>query len=145
MHEHCSVSCVSRTIVCVAYSTHCYRVSNKMPLERTQYLAWFLRHIGIEKHTFPTAWRDAIVSMQKNQSEIARLRAAIEAEYIAAQHALYSFTMKGRHEYITACQENIGRHFETLTTMMAPEEAIMIVASTLEQCGETGNSNLRAY
>ncbi len=84
------------------------------------------------------------MSMQKNQSEIARLRAAIEAEYIAAQHALYSFTMKGKHEYITACQENIGRHFETLTTMMAPEEAIMIVSSTLEKFSEKSNNNLRA-
>jgi len=85
---------------------------------------------------FSTAWKDAIMSIQTNHSEIARLRAAIEEEYIAAQHALYSFTAKGRHEYITACQENIGRHFETLTTMMEPEEAIMIVASTLEKFGE---------
>jgi hypothetical protein len=75
------------------------------------------------------------MSTQRNNSEIARLRAAIEEEYIAAQHALYSFTAKGRHEYLTTCQENIGRHFETLTTMMDPEEAIIIVASTLERVG----------
>lgn len=76
------------------------------------------------------------MSTHTNHSEIARLRAAIEAEYSAAQHALHSFTAKGKHEYITACQENIGRHFETLTTMMEPEEAIMIVASTLEKFEE---------
>jgi hypothetical protein len=73
---------------------------------------------------------------QKNHSEIARLRIAIEEEYIAAQRALYSFTAKGRHEYITTCQENIGKYFETLTTMMEPEEAIVIVASTLEGIGK---------
>lgn len=76
------------------------------------------------------------MSMQKNHSEIAQLRAAIEEEYIAARHALYSFTAKGRHEYITACQENICKHVETLMTMMEPGEAITIVASTLEKFEE---------
>ncbi len=75
------------------------------------------------------------MSSQKNYSEIARLRAAIEEEYVAAQRALYGSAMKGRHEYITACQENIGKHFESLATMMEPEEAISIVANTLEKFG----------
>jgi hypothetical protein len=76
------------------------------------------------------------MSSQRNHSEIARLRIAIEEEYIAAQRALYSFTATGRHEYITTCQENISKHFETLTTMMDPEEAIAIVASTLDKIEE---------
>jgi uncharacterized protein YoaH (UPF0181 family) len=65
-------------------------------------------------------------------SEVAHLLQQIEAEYQAAQQALSGVAVAGRHAYITARQENIGKCFEMLSTLMSSEEAIKIVAQTLE-------------
>ena len=71
-----------------------------------------------------------------HRSEVAYLRQQIEAEYQAAQQALSGIAIAGRHAFITARQENIGKCFEMLSTLMASEEAIKIGAQTLEHIGE---------
>lgn len=72
----------------------------------------------------------------RNNSEVARLRQQIEAEYQAAQRAISDVRMVGRHSFITMRQENIGQCFQTLSTLMKPEEAIKVVAETLQQASE---------
>ncbi len=69
-------------------------------------------------------------------SEVAHLRQQIEAEYQAAQQALSGVAIAGRHAFITARQENIGKCFEMLSTLMTSEEAVKIVAETLERVAE---------
>ncbi len=71
-----------------------------------------------------------------HRSEVARLRQQIEAEYQAAHRALSDVAVVGYHALIIARQENICKCFETLSTLMTPEEAIKIVAETLEQVTE---------
>ena len=68
-----------------------------------------------------------------HRSEVARLCQQIEAEYQAAQRALSEVTMIGRHTFITTRQENIGKCFETLSTLMTPEEASKVIAQALER------------
>ncbi len=63
----------------------------------------------------------------RNRSEVARLCQQIEAEYQAAQRAL-SAAMVGSHAFMTTRQENIGKCFETLSTLMTPEEASKVIA-----------------
>ncbi len=69
----------------------------------------------------------------RNSSEVACLCQQIEAEYQAAQRALSDTAMVGRHAFITTRQENIGQCFETLLTLMTPEEASEVIAQTLER------------
>lgn len=69
---------------------------------------------------------------QENQSEVTRLRATIESEYQACQLALHGPAMVGRHAFITARQENIGKCFEELSEVVgSKEEAARILAETL--------------
>jgi hypothetical protein len=68
---------------------------------------------------------------ETNQSEVARLRKQIELEYQASQRVFTDFTPTAKHEYITIRQENIGMYFEELKKLMPPEEAIVIIAETL--------------
>lgn len=78
-----------------------------------------------------------------SQSEVARLREQIELEYQACQRVFTDFTHTAKHEYITKRQENIGICFEELSKLMPPEEAIAIVAETLNalqpSCSSSGN------
>ena len=50
--------------------------------------------------------------MERNHSEVARLLAQIEAEYIAATRGLLGLAATATHEAITARMENLGRLHE---------------------------------
>lgn len=65
-------------------------------------------------------------------SEVAQLRVRIEAEYIAAQRALYDPAMIAKHEFITKRMENMHKAHEELQTILGDEEAIKLVASIIE-------------
>jgi hypothetical protein len=71
------------------------------------------------------------------QSEIARVRQQIAAEYLSAQLGL-SGLAEGitRHCFITVKMERMGASFETLAQMMGKEQAIQIVAQTLQEVPE---------
>lgn len=62
-----------------------------------------------------------------SDSEVARIRRQIEAEYEASQRVLSDFTPTARHAYVLQRQENIARYFEKLKQYMKPEEAIVVV------------------
>ncbi|HLG66063.1 MAG TPA: hypothetical protein VKY19_29365 [Ktedonosporobacter sp.] len=68
---------------------------------------------------------------ETNKSEVARLREQIRLEYEASQRVFTSFTPTAKHQYITQRQENIGACFERLSKLMPPEEAIAVLAETL--------------
>jgi hypothetical protein len=71
------------------------------------------------------------------QSEIARVRQQIAAEYLSAQLG-FSGLAEGtsRHQFITTKMERMGESFETLAQMMGKEQAIQIVAQTLQDVPE---------
>jgi hypothetical protein len=71
------------------------------------------------------------------QSDIARTRQQIAAEYLSAQLGL-SGLAEGttRHSFITTKMERMGESFETLAKMMGKEQAIQIVAETLQEVPE---------
>lgn len=73
------------------------------------------------------------------QSEIARLRERIEQEYLASKRVFTNFTPTAKHEYITKRQENIGLCFDELSKIMPPEEAIALVAETLNALQSPGS------
>jgi hypothetical protein len=64
--------------------------------------------------------------MQK--SEIAQIRAQIQAEYEAAKQGLTGFA---RHDFISAKTANIGKCHEQLVELLGPEQAISILANTI--------------
>ncbi len=59
-----------------------------------------------------------------SESEVARIRQQIAAEYQSVQRVFEDFTPTGKHEFLTKRQENIARHFEELTQHMSREEAM---------------------
>ena len=72
-------------------------------------------------------------------SEIARLRAQIEAEYEAAHAALYGLAAgTARHEVITARMERMGECVSELAALVGIEQAAVILAETLEGENATG-------
>jgi hypothetical protein len=76
---------------------------------------------------------------ETNKSEVARLREQIELEYQACQRVFTDFTPMAKHQYITKRQENIGVCFEELKKLLPPEEAIAIVAETLNALQSSGS------
>ncbi len=71
-----------------------------------------------------------------SQSEVARLRQQIALEYEAAQRGLYSFAEgTSQHAFITARLENIAACHDALKVLVGEQEAIKIVAETVEQTG----------
>lgn len=76
---------------------------------------------------------------ETNKSEVARLREQIELEYQATQRVFANFTATARHEFITKRQENISACFEELKQLMPPEEAIVILAETLNRLQSSGS------
>ncbi len=64
-----------------------------------------------------------------HRSEIARLRQRIAEEYEAATRGL---TGLATHQFITQRMEHIGTYHETLQHLVGEQEAIRIVAETLE-------------
>lgn len=82
---------------------------------------------------------------ENNNSEVARIRAQIELEYQATQRMFTDFTPTARHDFIIKRQENIAVCFEDLKKLMPPEEAIVILAETLDaiepHCSSSGNTS----
>jgi hypothetical protein len=71
-------------------------------------------------------------------SEVAQFRQRIADEYQAAQWGLSGLASgTSRHEVITAKMDSLGGTFEELTQVVkSPEEAIKIVAETIEALPE---------
>ena len=68
-----------------------------------------------------------------HRSEIARLRQRIAEEYEAATRGLTGYaTGFATHQFITQRMEHIGTYHETLQHLVGEQEAIRIVAETLE-------------
>jgi hypothetical protein len=61
-----------------------------------------------------------------SQSEIARLREQIVAEYQAASRVFSGFTPTAEHAFITAKQENLCSYFEELQEHMSAEDAMRL-------------------
>src|SRR5450759_5279617 len=75
--------------------------------------------------------------MQTNISEVARVRQTIAAEYLSAQLGLSGLAEgTSRHSFITNKMERMGESFETLAEMMGKEQAIRLVAQTLQEVPE---------
>jgi hypothetical protein len=73
---------------------------------------------------------------ENNTSEVARLKRQIELEYEAAQRVMYGYMAgAGKHEFITARMENMGRCHEKLVTLVGEREATKALARALEQAG----------
>ncbi len=72
----------------------------------------------------------------ESKSEVARLMRQIELEYEAAQRLMYGFAAgAGKHEFITARMENMGKCHEQLVTLVGEQEATKVLAQALEQAG----------
>lgn len=82
----------------------------------------------------------------ESQSEVARLMRQIELEYEAAQRGMYGFAGgAGKHEFITARTEKMGRCHEKLIELVGEREATKALAEALEQAGnepETGDASI---
>ena len=77
-----------------------------------------------------------LIDERENKSEVARIKRQIELEYEAAQRAMYGFAAgAGKHEFITARMENMGRHHEKLIELVGEREATKALAEALEQAG----------
>jgi hypothetical protein len=70
-----------------------------------------------------------------NQSEVARLRQQIEAEYQAAAQAMTGFSQVAKHEFITARIERIGVHQEHLAALVGEQASMQIVCEIFEDAG----------
>lgn len=59
----------------------------------------------------------------ENQSEVARLRQQIEAEYAAAQRGLTGVAVTAKHAFISKRMENIGACQQQLAELVGEQEA----------------------
>ena len=77
----------------------------------------------------------------ENRSEIACILAQIRHEYEAARQGLSGLCAgTGRHSFITARMENLGRLHEELQ-VFAGDQAMMLIADSLEiTSGKEGNA-----
>lgn len=64
------------------------------------------------------------VAQSENKSEVARLRQQIADEYEAAERGLTGVAITGRHDFIQARMEGVGRCCEQLTELVGETEAI---------------------
>ena len=81
----------------------------------------------------------------ESKSEVARIMRQIELEYEAAKRGLYGFAAgAGKHEFINARVENIGRYHEKLKTLVGEQEATKALAQALEQAGDAAPSGNEA-
>ena len=82
---------------------------------------------------------------RENKSEVARLMRQIELEYEAAQRGMYGFAAgAGKHEFITARMENMGKCHEQLVTLVGEKEATRALAKALEQAGTEASEEKEA-
>jgi hypothetical protein len=72
----------------------------------------------------------------EHNSQVAQLRQRIEEEYTAAQRALHAPAMVAKHEFITKRMEGMQQAHEELQAIVGEEEAIKLVAATLENIPE---------
>lgn len=71
--------------------------------------------------------------MSENKSEVARVLEQIELEFQAAQRGLYGLAFgTAKHEFITSKMEKMGKLHEKLQTMVGEEQAVKLLAETLE-------------
>ncbi|HEU0003640.1 MAG TPA: hypothetical protein VFQ36_22220 [Ktedonobacteraceae bacterium] len=71
--------------------------------------------------------------MSENKSEVARVLEQIELEFQAAQRGLYGLAFgTAKHEFITSKMEQMGKLHEKLQTMVGEQEAVKLLAETLE-------------
>ena len=76
-----------------------------------------------------------------NSSEIAQIRAQIQAEYEAAEQGLSGLSSgTARHDFISARTENIGKCHDQLVQLLGPEQAISIIANTIWSPTEQGST-----
>jgi hypothetical protein len=69
----------------------------------------------------------------ESKSEVARVMRQIELEYQAAQLGLYGLAYgTAKHEFITNKMEQMGKLHEKLQTLVGPEQAIQLLAQSLE-------------
>jgi len=69
----------------------------------------------------------------QNQSEVARLKAQIEAEVQAAQWALYGAALgTAQHQFITRRMERMGVLHEELTELVGEEEGVRLLVQVME-------------
>lgn len=67
-------------------------------------------------------------------SSVAAIKAQIEAEYEAANRALFGLAQgTARHDFITAKMEAIGAHQARLSQLVGEEQAIAIVYEVFSQ------------
>jgi hypothetical protein len=69
--------------------------------------------------------------MERNHSEVARLLARIEAEYIAATRGLFGLAATAKHEAIIARIENPGKLHEHLRAVVG-DDATRLMSERLE-------------
>ncbi|MBO0783313.1 MAG: hypothetical protein J2P37_31250 [Ktedonobacteraceae bacterium] len=68
-----------------------------------------------------------------NESEVARIRAQIEAEHQAAKLALHGLQVgTARHAFIEARTERIGALHESLVPLIGQQEAIHLLCEIME-------------
>ncbi len=69
----------------------------------------------------------------ESKSEVARVMRQIELEYQAAQLGLYGLAYgTAKHEFITNKMEQMGKLHEKLQTLVGPEQAVQLLAQSLE-------------
>jgi hypothetical protein len=68
----------------------------------------------------------------QNNSEVARLLESIRLSYESASLALHGPAMVAKHEFISRKLENMQRDHAQLQTIVGDQEAITLVAQTLD-------------
>lgn len=68
-----------------------------------------------------------------SQSEIAHLLNEIQTQYQAAYTGLHGFAIVARHQLRTVQTEQIGRLHQELQQIVGEDEAIQLVAQTLDE------------
>jgi hypothetical protein len=72
-----------------------------------------------------------------NESEVARLRAQIEAEQESAQRAMRSPAYgTAKHRFINARMERMGALHDALKAIVGEEQAAQILAEAMDTSGE---------
>jgi hypothetical protein len=77
------------------------------------------------------------MSTPVNQSEVARLRAQIDAEYTAAYNGLHGLSAgTSRHAFIQKRMERVAELGEQLIAQLGKEEALPLIVAAMEGRGE---------
>ena len=73
------------------------------------------------------------VPCEQNRSEVARLKERLDEECAAAHQALYGYAQTGKHEYITARMENVGRVHDELIERIGQQEATEMLVKAMDR------------